>query len=236
MRVQGAWPRKTKARRSAARTKRRYEARNNSAMLSGMRKAQQGWLGKIIVTVMFGFLILSFGIWGIGDIFRITHREVVASTGSRDITTLAYRDAFQSELQRLSSQARRNVTTAEALAVGLDRQVLSGLVADAALDQKAGQLGLALSDATITRAVLSDPIFKGPDGNFDPARFSEALRQSGFTQESFLREQRGLYLRRQLGEAIAGNPPIPSMMLDALRRFGAETRSVDDIVLPPSAA
>ena len=61
-------------------------------MLSGMRKAQQGWLGKIIVTVMFGFLILSFGIWGIGDIFRITHREVVASTGSRDITTLAYRD------------------------------------------------------------------------------------------------------------------------------------------------
>lgn len=205
-------------------------------MLSGMRKAQQGWLGKIIVTVMFGFLILSFGIWGIGDIFRITHREVVASTGSRDITTLAYRDAFQSELQRLSSQARRNVTTAEALAVGLDRQVLSGLVADAALDQKAGQLGLALSDATITRAVLSDPIFKGPDGNFDPARFSEALRQSGFTQESFLREQRGLYLRRQLGEAIAGNPPIPSMMLDALRRFGAETRSVDDIVLPPSAA
>jgi peptidyl-prolyl cis-trans isomerase D len=205
-------------------------------MLSGMRKAQQGWLGKIIVTVMFGFLILSFGIWGIGDIFRITHREVVASTGSRDITTLAYRDAFQSELQRLSSQSRRNVTTAEALAAGLDRQVLSGLVAEAALDQKASQLGLALSDATITRAVLSDPIFKGPDGNFDPARFNEALRQSGFTQESFLREQRGLYLRRQLAEAIAGNPPIPSVMLDALHRFSAETRSVDDIVLPPSAA
>lgn len=205
-------------------------------MLSGMRKAQQGWLGKIIVTVMFGFLILSFGIWGIGDIFRITHREVVASTGSQDITALAYRDAFQSELQRLSSQTRRNVTTAEALAAGLDRQVLSGLVADAALDQKASQLGLALSDATIAQAVFSDPIFKGPDGNFDPARFNEALRQSGFTEASFLREQRGLYLRRQLGEAIAGNPPIPSMMLDALHRFSAETRSVDDIVLAPSAA
>lgn len=205
-------------------------------MLSGMRKAQQGWLGKIIVTVMFGFLILSFGIWGIGDIFRITHREVVASTGSRDITTLGYRDAFQSELQRLSSQTRRNVTTAEALAAGLDRQVLSGLVADAALDQKASQLGLALSDATIAQAVFSDPIFKGPDGNFDPARFNEALRQSGFTEASFLREQRGLYLRRQLAEAIAGEPPIPSMMLDALHRFSAESRSVDDIVLPPSAA
>ena len=205
-------------------------------MLSGMRKAQQGWLGKIIVTVMFGFLILSFGIWGIGDIFRITHREVVASTGSSDITTLAYRDAFQNELQRLSNQSRRNVTTAEALSAGLDRQVLSGLVADAALDQKASQLGLALSDATIAQAVFSDPVFKGPDGKFDPARFNEALRQSGYTEGSFLREQRGLYLRRQLSEAIAGNPPIPSMMLEALHRFGAETRSVDYLVLPPSTA
>ncbi|MBV9587976.1 MAG: SurA N-terminal domain-containing protein, partial [Hyphomicrobiales bacterium] len=204
-------------------------------MLSGMRKAQQGWLGKIIVTIMFGFLILSFGIWGIGDIFRITHREVVASTGSSDITTLAYRDAFQNELQRLSAQSRHNVTTAQALAAGLDRQVLSGLLSDAALDQKAHQLGLALSDATIAQAVFSDPVFKGPDGNFDPARFNEALRQSGYTEASFLREQRGLYLRRQLGEALAGNPPIPSIMLDALHRFGAETRSVDYIVLPPAA-
>jgi peptidyl-prolyl cis-trans isomerase D len=205
-------------------------------MLSGMRKAQQGWLGKIIVTVMFGFLILSFGIWGIGDIFRISHREVVASVGSSDISTLAYRDAFQSELQRVSGQARRNVTTAEALSAGVDRQVLSSLVADAALDQKAKQLGLALSDATIARAVFSDPTFKNPEGNFDPARFGEALRQSGYTEASFLREQRGLYLRRQVADAIAGAPPIPQMMLDGLHRFGAETRSVDDFVLPPAAA
>jgi peptidyl-prolyl cis-trans isomerase D len=204
-------------------------------MLSGMRKAQQGWLGKIIVTVMFGFLILSFGIWGIGDIFRISHREVVANVGSREITTLGYRDAFQTELQRLSSQSRRNITTAEALAAGIDRQVLSSLLADAALDQKASQLGLALSDSTIAQAAFSDPLFKNPDGNFDPARFSEALRQSGYTEASFLREQRGLYLRRQIAEAIAGAPPITASMLDALHRFGAETRSVDYVVLPPGA-
>ena len=87
-------------------------------MLSGMRKAQQGWLGKAIVTVLFGFLILSFGIWGIGDIFRISHREVVASVGSREISSTDYRYAFQSELQRISYQARRNVTQAQALEWG----------------------------------------------------------------------------------------------------------------------
>ncbi|MFI5012182.1 MAG: SurA N-terminal domain-containing protein [Hyphomicrobiales bacterium] len=204
-------------------------------MLSGLREAQKGWLGKIIITVMFSLLILAFGFWGIGDIFRITRREVVAKIGSREITSLTYRDAYQSELQRLSSRARRSVTTAEALAAGVDRQVLAALLADAALDQKTEQLGLALSDATITRAVFSDPTFKNPDGSFNPARFAEALRQSGYTEASFLHEQHGLYLRRQVGEAIAGAPPVPAAMLDALHRFSAETRSIDYVVLPPGA-
>jgi len=205
-------------------------------MLRGMREAQKGWLGKIVVTLLFGMLILAFGIWGIGDIFRISRREVVASVGSRDITAIAYRSAFQDELQTLSNRARRNVTTAEALAAGIDRQVLLGLLADAALDQKAGELGLALSDATITRAIFSDPTFKNPDGSFNAARFSEVLRQSGYTEDSFLREQRGLYLRRQIGEAIAGMSPVPGLMLDALHRFNAETRAIDYVELPQSAA
>ncbi|SDR47256.1 peptidyl-prolyl cis-trans isomerase D [Rhizobiales bacterium GAS113] len=204
-------------------------------MLSGMREAQKGWLGKIIVTVMFGFLILSFGIWGIGDIFRISHREVVASVGSRDISTIAYRDAFQTELQRQSSRARRNITTTEALALGLDRQLLASLLTDAALDQKASQLGLALSDATITQAVFADPTFRNPDGKFNPARFGEVLRQSGYTEQSYLREQRGFYLRRQLVAGITGAPPVPTLMLDALHRFTREARSIDYLVLPPSS-
>jgi len=205
-------------------------------MLSGMREAQKGWLGKIIMTVMFGFLIVSFGIWGIGDIFRITHREVVASVGSREITSVEYRLAFQDELQRLSAQSRRNVTSAQAFALGIDRQVLAGMLADAALDQKAAQLGLALSQATITRAIYTDPTFRNPDGSFNRARFLEVLRQYGFTEESFLREQRSRYLRGQISEAIAGAAPISGMMLEALHRFSAEARAVDYVVLPQGAA
>src|SRR5262249_3685366 len=97
--------------------------RNRSSMLSGMRAAQKGWLGKAIMVVLFGFLILSFGIWGIGDIFHITQRQVIASVGSYELTAPNYRTAFQDELQVLSGRSRRNVTTAEAFARGMDRQV-----------------------------------------------------------------------------------------------------------------
>ena len=39
-------------------------------MLRGMRKASSNWLGKAIMATVMGILIVSFGIWGIADIFR----------------------------------------------------------------------------------------------------------------------------------------------------------------------
>ena len=38
--------------------------------LQGIRNAGRSWLGKIVVGILFAFLILSFAIWGINDIFR----------------------------------------------------------------------------------------------------------------------------------------------------------------------
>ncbi len=52
-------------------------------MLRGMRKASQGVVGKVVATVLFGILIISFAIWGIGDIFRATPQNVVARVGRR---------------------------------------------------------------------------------------------------------------------------------------------------------
>ena len=55
-------------------------------MMQGMRKAGQTWLGKAVITVMFGFLIVSFAIWGIGDIFRGGPQNTVARVGDTEIT------------------------------------------------------------------------------------------------------------------------------------------------------
>ena len=47
-------------------------------MMQGIRKAGQGLFGKIVIAIMFGFLIMSFAIWGVGDIFRGSMPFVVA--------------------------------------------------------------------------------------------------------------------------------------------------------------
>ena len=55
-------------------------------MLRGMRKASSNWLGKIIMAVVMGVLIISFGVWGIADIFRGFGQSTLAKIGHTEIT------------------------------------------------------------------------------------------------------------------------------------------------------
>ena len=97
-------------------------------------------------------------------------------------------------------------------------------------------MGPSVSTATVTRGLFTNPAFKGPDGKFDPALFVERLRQYGYTEESFLRDRRTGDLRGHIEEALAGAAPVSALMLEAVHRFTAESRAVDFVTLPSSAA
>jgi peptidyl-prolyl cis-trans isomerase D len=183
-----------------------------------------------------GFIIISFAIWGIGGIFQGFGRDHLGYVGWSEIKISAYRDAYQTDLQRLQRQYRRAITNEEARQAGIDRQVLQQMISDAALDQEARNLGLAISDKQIAASIYEDPTFKGPTGQFDRERFLELLRDNGYSEQSFVNQQRTVYLRREIQEAIAGALTAPRSALEAFNRYSAETRSVDYVVLPAKAA
>ena len=206
-------------------------------MLDGLRTASKSWIGKAIMTVVFGVIIVSFAIWGIGDIFRGFGQGKLGTVGSVELSSENYRYAYQSELQRLQQRMRRVVTNEEARQAGLDRQVLGRLVTEAALDQKAQALGLAMSDEQLAKSVQSDPSFKDPvTGGFDRARFDAVLRDNGLNERTFVREQKATYLRQELGEALAGALETPQVMTAAVDRYRGQARSVDYVILTPSNA
>jgi peptidyl-prolyl cis-trans isomerase D len=204
--------------------------------MNGMRKAGQSVFGKIVIAILFGFLILSFGIWGISDAIRNVGHTYVASVGGREISAQAYRDAYQSELQNLARRARRAVTNDEARAYGLPQQVLSKMLTEATLDQQAKSLGLGISDQDIAKAILTDPNFQGANGQFDRNRFNELIRQNGFTEQGFIATQRNVYLRQQLAETVAGQVSAPTALRDAVNRFQNEVRSAEYVTLGAAQA
>ncbi len=166
---------------------------------------------------------------------RNVGRTNVAKVGSVEISQQAYRDAYQTELQTLSRRVRRAITNDEARAIGLERQVLSKMLMEAALDQRVRDLGLAMSDDAIVKAITADPAFQ-TNGQFDRFKFNELIRSSGFTEQGFVTQQRAVYLRQQVAEAVAGAMPAPAILRDVVHRYQAEMRSAEYVVLGAALA
>jgi peptidyl-prolyl cis-trans isomerase D len=200
-------------------------------MLRGMRKASSNWLGKIIMATVMGVLIVSFGVWGIADIFRGFGQSTLAKIGHTEISAEQFRQIYTDKLQQLGRQFGRPLSMEQARAFGLDRQVLQQTIAEAALDEQARRMGLGQSDAEVMRMIYSDPNFKGINGTFDPARFQSMIRQFGYSEQRYLAEQRRVGLRRQIAGTISAGLEPPKVLIDALTRFQNEQRSVEYIKL-----
>ena len=205
-------------------------------MLRGMRKASSNWLGKTIMAVVMGVLIISFGVWGIADIFRGFGQSTLAKVGGTEISTDQFRQLYTDRLQQIGRQFGRPLTMDQARAFGLDRQVLQQTIAEAALDEEARRLGLAQSDEETRRMIFSDPNFKGPNGAFDPQRFDAAIRQFGYSEARYVADQRKVSLRRQIAGTISAGLEPPKVMMDALSRFQNEQRSAEYVRLTAAQA
>ena len=131
----------------------------------------------IVMTVLAG----SFAVWGINDIFRGFGRSSLAKIGDTEIPVESFRQTYQDRLQQLGRELGQPLSADRASALGVDRQVLSEMIARAGLDQRARQMGLGLSDAEIAHHITSDPKLQTANGQFDRARFEMILRNIGYT-------------------------------------------------------
>src|SRR3954469_5948107 len=205
-------------------------------MLRGMRQASANWLGRIVMGVVLGMIAISFAIWGIGDIFRGFGRSTVAKIGSTEITTEQFRQIYNDRLQQLGRELGRPITPDQARLLRLDQQLAGPLVAEAALDQRARQLRLNVSDAEVARQIMNDPTFKSPSGQFDHARFEQIIRNAGFTEQRFTSEQKRLTMRREVADTVSAELTPPKTMSDAQNRYDNEQRAIDYVVLDSAKA
>ncbi|MEF3366032.1 SurA N-terminal domain-containing protein [Methylocystis sp. 9N] len=205
-------------------------------MLEGLRATSQNWIGRTIMAAVMGVIVVSFAIWGVGDVFRGMTNQRLARVGKGEVTVDAFRNAYQSDLRRIQQRLRRAVTNEEARQAGLHLQILERLVSETALDQKAQQLGLAASDETTQRLLAAEKVFQGPDGKFDALRFKQIANDAGFSERGFVADQKSAYLRKLLTDVVIAGVAPPQLMVEAIYRFRNESRTIDYIVLPPSIA
>lgn len=205
-------------------------------MLRGIQNATRNWLGRLITGIVLGLIAVSFAIWGIGDIFKGFGTSTVAKVGSTEIGVERFRQSYNEQMQRLIRQIGKPIPADQARALGLHRQMLGQMIAEAALDENIRQLGLNLPDDLVAQRIRNDPSFRGITGQFDRNRFNAILRELGYTEARFVAERRKQLLQQEIIGSLAGELTVPEIAIDAQNRFGNELRALDYMILGPEQA
>ena len=189
-------------------------------MMDSMRKAAKSWVAKLLI----GLLAVSFGVWGIADVFKFASVNDLATVGSEQITAEAYSKAFQNRLQEISRQTGQGITPEEARVYGVDKGVLEYLVQGAALDGEAKKLKLGVSNTFLAQDLMTNPTFTDSAGKFDGERFKQLLAQNGLSEATYFAAERERLLRDALTTTASGGLPVSAGLLEAQYRFDNEQR------------
>ncbi|MCI5049144.1 MAG: SurA N-terminal domain-containing protein [Rickettsiales bacterium] len=150
-------------------------------MLAVFRNIAGGFFAKLLL----GLLVLSFAVWGIGDIFRGGGDQVIASIEGETVTT--------GELDALIDLLQRNYEQITPEAIGdpfFKLEVLNTIINDKLLQLEARKYGLRFTEDILARITARNPMFQKPDGSFDADLFTMTLRQNGHTEHSYLAKLR----------------------------------------------
>lgn len=196
-------------------------------MLDALRSRAGSWVAKVFI----GLLAASFAIWGVSDVFRGYRADVLVKVGDLEITAEDYRTAFNRQLRAYSRQLGQNLTPDQARQLGLDRQVLSELIRDAALAAQADALGLAIPDQAVAQRIASSPEFQNAQGEFDPARFRLWLASTGMSEQQIVRDVRLAMIRAAIVDAADNGLTAPLPLVEAVWKYRNEQRDVTYLVV-----
>ncbi|MEI7669714.1 MAG: SurA N-terminal domain-containing protein, partial [Pseudomonadota bacterium] len=193
-------------------------------MLNKLRASATGIFTKILLTL----LVLSFAIWGIGDIFRsdsmITN---VATVGNIKISAREYQRALRFKMEELRIQFGKSFNAEFLKKIGVGIFVRDELISHALVLSEAEKLGIIASDKAIFDTITSNQAFADKDGNFDKSAYLSTINNRGMTEQIYVSDLRNDIATRLLAETVSNGIIVPNDLIKYVYKARNEQRIAD---------
>ena len=196
-------------------------------MLDFLRRNASGPFGLALIIL----LVLAFSVWGIGDIFRNYDVGTLARIGDREVEAQEFLFRYNREVNRVSSELERFVSTEEARESGLDYQILSNLILEKTINSSGDKMKLRPSDQSLADRIKNTNSFKNAFNQFDKNVFNQVLRQNGITEALFLEMERDSLSQVQIYRALFDNLELSKEFNNLIYKFQYEDREIEYVIL-----
>lgn len=195
----------------------------------------RGIVAKIFLYILFGLLIISFAVWGIGDMFRgRTPAPVVAEVGGMEVTQEEFRRSFGAEYNRLRQMLGGQFDIEQARSIGLPEQVLADLVSRRLYDAETERLNLAITEEQIRQEIFTIPAFQNEQGQFDRFRYEQVLRANQLTEARLVQQIQQEIARERILSALVSGLEAPQGLATGLYAHRGERRIADYVQIDRS--
>ncbi|MDE0811016.1 MAG: SurA N-terminal domain-containing protein [Alphaproteobacteria bacterium] len=175
----------------------------------------------IFIKVLFCVLILSFAVWGIGDIF-------LGNPSGRTAISVGGVTYNSVEVLEQFDRARRAMRLPPQYDDALRPQILNSVIdsiTEAGLyEAESRDLGMTVGEESLKKWVASSPAFRDQLGQFNPDVFRQTLSNAGLSEGEFFQTLRSDIKRDQINAAVAGEARLPNTLAETLFKYRAERR------------
>lgn len=194
--------------------------------------------------VLMTMLIISFALWGIGDMLKIggrnsevahvggTHIPLYGWLGGTSVSIEEVRDRFNRQLEQIQRQTGQRPEQEQALRYGLHIRALEDVVQRTVIDNAMRQYGLVVSDREVQAEIAHDPTFQGTTGSFDPAKYRSLLQQARIPEAAYIDDVRRKIASAQLFGSVRTEGLGPASLRDDLFRMESEKRVAEVVYVP----
>ncbi|MPY68477.1 MAG: hypothetical protein GEU92_00155 [Alphaproteobacteria bacterium] len=198
-----------------------------------MMEQMRNKAAKVVVWILSVFLIASFALWGIGDMFQgRSTATAVAEVGDTEVSPTEVQEQFRRVVDNMRARLGNTFDSQQAVQFGLLDEVLDRIVNGRLVSLEAQRLGLGAGEAQIAATIRNAPQFRGPGNGFDANRYHAFLRQERMGEDTYVGIVRDEILRSQLTGAVVGGAAVPKSLVALLYRYRNEQRVADVVTVP----
>ena len=172
-------------------------------MLDGFRR-HIGWLKWSLGLVILAFMFLYVPQFMDNTNTPRISNAILAEVGNHEITVAQFRQLYLQQIQSYRLQSSGEITEEVLRSLGIDRQLLQGMITRYVALSEADRLGLSVSDAEVRDRIISLPAFQQNGQFIGEQQYQQLLRMQNppMTAAQFEEEVRSDIKLEQLQAAL----------------------------------
>ncbi len=196
-------------------------------MLDIIRNLVSSIFGKILLAIM----VLSFALWGVGDILSSGNSQLAAKVGNEKISLDEFYIEFQQTVRDYNQNTNSNLSLKEAYDLKLHNLLLQDLIYTKMVNDYAKKRGIYLNEESLKSVVSNLDEFKDSNETFSNIKYKNFILNNFQSEEAFLREIENSIFQDIIFESFNADNYINDAIINKLYDYEGEKRTISYFLL-----